>query len=80
MSSAVLQINIIPKRMLSKTEAAHHCGRSITRFAIECPASPVRFPNGDIRWDVQDLDVWINSLKAGVGDHDADAIVGRLGK
>jgi hypothetical protein len=31
MSSAVLQINVIPKRMLSHTEAAHHCGRSLAR-------------------------------------------------
>ena len=77
MASATLQINIIPKRMLSKSEAAHHCGRSIKRFEIECTASPVRFANGDIRWDVQDLDGWINSLKAG-GDNDADAIVARL--
>ena len=29
MSSAVLQINVIPKRMLSLSEAAHHCGRSV---------------------------------------------------
>jgi len=27
----------------------------------------------------QDLDAWINSLKAGVRNHDADAIVARLG-
>jgi hypothetical protein len=79
MSSATLQINVIPKRMLSQSEAAHHCGRSVSRFKIECPVRPLRYPNGDLRWDVQDLDGWINSLKAGVGDHDADAIVARLG-
>jgi len=78
MSSATLQINWQPKRMLTKSEAAHHCGRSVTRFQIECPVAPVRFDNGDLRWDVQDLDVWINSLKAGTADHDADAIVARL--
>lgn len=78
MSSAVLQINVIPKRMLSQSEAAHHCGRSVTRFKIECPVKPLRYANGDLRWDVQDLDAWINSLKAGFGDHDADAIVARL--
>jgi hypothetical protein len=79
MSSATLQINVIPKRMLNKSEAAHHCGRSITRFVIECPVQPVRFSNGDLRWDVQDIDRWLDSLKAGTGDHDADAIVARLG-
>jgi hypothetical protein len=80
MSSATLQINVIPKRMLDKKEAAHHCGRSVRRFEVECPVQPVRFQNGDLRWDVRDCDVWLDSLKAGAGDHDADAIVARLGQ
>jgi hypothetical protein len=75
--SATLHINIIPKRMLTKREAAHHCGRSVPRFEAECPCSPVVFPNGDQRFDIQDLDRWLNSLKAG-GDRDADAIVAKL--
>jgi hypothetical protein len=79
MPSATLQINVIPKRMLSQSEAAHHCGRSLSRFKIECPVQPVRFPNGDLRWDVLDCDGWLNSLKAGDGDHEADSIVARLG-
>jgi hypothetical protein len=79
MSSATLQINWQPKRMLTRSEAAHHCGRSLSRFKIECPVQPVLFPNGDLRYDVQDLDSWLNSLKAGISDHDADAIVARLG-
>ena len=79
MSSAMLQINWQPKRMLSQSESAHHCGRSVTRFKIECPVKPLRYANGDLRWDVQDLDAWINSLKAGATDHDADDIVARLG-
>ncbi|MBB4375629.1 hypothetical protein [Bradyrhizobium sp. SBR1B] len=79
MASATLQINVVPKRMLSKTEAAHHCGRSVRRFEAECPTRPVQFPNGDLRWDVQDLDGWLDGLKAGHADHEADAIVERLG-
>jgi hypothetical protein len=43
----------------------HHCGRSVKRFEVECPCQPVRFPNGDVRYDVQDLDGWLNTLKAG---------------
>jgi hypothetical protein len=78
MTSAVLQINVIPKRMLTSTEAAHHCGRSLTRFKVECPVQPVRFANGDVRYDVQDLDAWIGSLKAG-SNHDTDAILAKLG-
>jgi hypothetical protein len=77
MSSATLQITVVPKRMLTYSEAAHHCGRPVTRFKAECPCSPVRFPNGDQRFDVQDLDTWINSLKVGMNDG-AEAIVARL--
>jgi hypothetical protein len=80
MSSATLQINIVPKRMLTKSEAAQHCGRPVSRFQIECPCKPVKFSNGDLRYDVQDLDTWLNSLKADGQDHnDAEAIVARLG-
>jgi hypothetical protein len=64
--------------MLDKKEGAAHCGRSPTRFAIECPVQPVQFPNGDLRYDVRDLDAWIDSLKAGAPDTSADAIVARL--
>jgi hypothetical protein len=79
MASAVLQINIIPIRMLTMAEGARHCGRPLTRFKIECPVQPVRFANGDVRYDVQDLDVWLTSLKAGAGNYEADAIVAKLG-
>jgi hypothetical protein len=79
MASAVLQINIIPVRMLTMAEAARHCGRSLARFKIECPVQPITFPNGDVRYDVQDLDVWLTSLKAGAGGYDADTIVAKLG-
>ena len=77
MPSATLQITVIPKRMLTEKEAAHHCGRPVTRFKAECPVGPVRFPNGDLRYDVQDIDVWLNSLK--VGADTGDDIVRRLG-
>ena len=77
MTSATLQLSIIPKRMLTKTEAAHHCGRLVKRFEAECDVSPVKFPNGDSRYDVQDLDKWIDGLKAGKS-HEADEIIARL--
>jgi hypothetical protein len=38
---------------------------------------PIRFPNGDLRYDVRDLDEWLDGLKGG-GHHDAEAIVARL--
>ena len=77
MSGAVIEVHVTAKRMLTDQQAAQYCGRSLKRFQIECPAPPVIFPNGDQRFDVQDLDKWLESLKDG-GD-DADAIVSRLG-
>lgn len=75
MTSATLQLNIIQKRMLTKAEAAHHCGRPVRRFEVECDIAPVRFANGDIRFDVRDLDAWLDRLKGGASA-EADDIVG----
>jgi len=46
MTSATLLLSVVQKRMLTKTEAAHHCGRSVKRFEAECLIAPVKFPNG----------------------------------
>jgi hypothetical protein len=78
MASAVLQLNIVPKRMLRKTEAADHCGRWVKRFEVECPVKPIQFPNGDRRWDICDLDAWLDALKSGAIAGGADDILGRL--
>lgn len=79
MSSAVVNLTVISKRMLNKREAAEHCGRSLQRFEVECPISPVRFPNGDLRYDVRDLDdKWLDSLKGET--HDAGQIIAKLGR
>jgi hypothetical protein len=80
MSIAALQVRLVPKRMLDKREAAAYCGRSLNRFEAECPVQPLRFANGDLRYDVRELDAWLDSLKAGANDNDADAIIERLGK
>jgi hypothetical protein len=79
MVMATLNLNVIQKRMLTKVEAAEHCGRSVKRFELECPAQCVRFPNGDLRWDIRDLDAWIDSLKSGFSEANANTIVDRLG-
>lgn len=78
MASAVLHLEIVPKRMLTKAEAAHYCGRSVNSFKAECPVVPVRFANGQLRYDARDLDAWLDQLKAGSAI-DADDIVARLG-
>jgi len=76
MSLAVLTLNVISKRMLTKREAAEHCGRSVKEFEHECPASPIKFANGDVRYDVRDLDRWLDTLKTGA--QDSAAIIKRL--
>jgi hypothetical protein len=78
MSSAVVNLTFVSKRMLDKREAAEHCGRSVREFERECPVRPVGFPNGDLRWDVRDLDRWLDTLKSGLQDS-AEAIIERLG-
>lgn len=77
MSSAVIGLTVIAKRMLRRSEAAEHCGRSVKRFEVECPVTPVRFPNGDLRYDVRDLDLWLDTLKN--KDEDSEQIIRRLG-
>ncbi len=78
MTSALVQINIVEKRMLTKAEAASRCGRAIRRFEVECDVAPVSFPNGDKLYDVRDIDGWIDRLKGGASAN-VDDIVGRLG-
>jgi hypothetical protein len=76
MASAVVNLTVIAKRMLAKREAAEHCGRSLRRFELECPVAPIKFPNGDLRFDVRDLDKWLDNLKD--GKEDSTEIISRL--
>jgi hypothetical protein len=77
MPTATLNLTVVSKRMLTKREAAEHCGRPLKMFEVECPVSPIKFANGDLRWDVRDLDSWLDTLKTGIDD--VDSIVSRLG-
>jgi hypothetical protein len=78
MPSATLNLRVSPRRMLTEREAAEYCGRTIRTFKGECPVAPTVFGNGDRRFDMQDLDRWLDGLKLGTLD-DADAILERLG-
>ncbi len=80
MAIATLNLNLLQKRMLTKSEAADHCGRSAKRFEIECPVRAVRFANGDLRWDLRDLDAWIDDMKSDVVDSSSEAIINKLGR
>jgi hypothetical protein len=78
MGRATLNITVVPKRMLTRAEAADYCGRPAKRFQMECTVQPVRFPNGDLRWDLRDLDVWLDGLKEGHPEVDMESLLARL--
>jgi hypothetical protein len=77
MASATLNLRVQPYRLLTKTEAAHYCRRSVKKFETQCPVQPLKMADGDLLWDVQDLDRWIDSLKSGKLD-EAEAALARL--
>ncbi|TGQ02328.1 hypothetical protein EN851_27175 [Mesorhizobium sp. M8A.F.Ca.ET.208.01.1.1] len=64
--------------MLDAREAADYCGIVPKRFPAECNVTPVSMPNGQRRYDMRDLDTWLDSLKSGDASSDDD-LVGKLG-
>jgi hypothetical protein len=56
----------IAPRLLYKKEAATYCKMGIESFAANCPVEPIRVGPGirGLRYDVHDLDEWIDSLKS----------------
>ena len=53
-------------RLMSKAHAAAYCDMSISAFTRHCAVRPIGF--GDdrlVRWDRDDLDAWVSSLKTG---------------
>ncbi|QDL90473.1 hypothetical protein FDP22_00885 [Paroceanicella profunda] len=78
MNNATLTIRTQPTRMLPPNEAAGYLGMTLAAFKREQPVRPIEVARGVLRYDQRDLDVWIDNLKAGSGEQDAD-ILGRLG-
>lgn len=78
MSQATLNLSVVSKRILTKGEAASYCGMSVKHFKIECPVRPIQYKNGDIRYDVHDLDEWLNGLKTIHLQPDIDLMIERL--
>ena len=76
MTSTFLHFRVIQKRMLDRKEAAEHCGRTLKQFERECPVVATVFPNGDLRYDVHELDAWLDGLK--VSNEDDVSILRRL--
>ena len=78
LTRVILDVEVPPRRMLKKAEAALYCRRPLSVFEREFPFKPIKFPNGDLRYDMHDLDTWLNSLKSDAQDLDIDAMIERL--
>lgn len=78
MANTSLNIVVTNRRLLNATEAADMCGMPARVFKRLCPVSPVDAGDGKIRFDVRDLDAWIDSLKGGLVEETDDEIVERL--
>lgn len=54
-------------RLLTKSQAAAYCGLSASTFGSVCPVKPIAFGEGVRmhRYDVRDIDTWIDGLKQG---------------
>lgn len=58
-----------PPRLLTKSQAAYYCGMSLSTFGGVCPVRPIALGDGPRmhRYDVHDIDKWIDGFKAGGG-------------
>lgn len=52
-------------RLFNKAQAARYCGMGVESFAVNCPVKPMRVRSGDrgLRWDIRELDDWIDKFK-----------------
>lgn len=78
MPKAMINLTAQPYRMLSKSAAADYVGLSATRFGAACPVAPLELANGVKRWDIRDLDAWLDSLKSD-NDLSDEALLSKLG-
>ncbi len=78
MTTATFTIKTPPRRMLDLGEAAIYVGVPAKRFSMACGVPPVRMPDGKHKYDIKDLDRWIDAIKRGAEDSDDD-ILDKLG-
>jgi len=75
MDNAPLNITVIGKRMLSRSEAASYTGLSIRMFQSKCDVVPIKIASNKLLWDKHDLDKWIDGLKSGSEIADVNQIL-----
>ena len=78
MASMNGEVWIRPFRLMTKSEAAYYCRRTVKSFELQCAVPPIIMPNGDLLWDVRDVDAWIDRLKTAPRD-ESEAALERLG-
>lgn len=68
------KVPLIVPRLLKRQQAAAYCGVSVPTFAANCPVSPIAMGVGKRleRYDIRDLDDWIEVLKGGNSDDRTD--------
>lgn len=72
----------IAPRCLKQAEAANYCGfKSIQAFKRCCEVRPVALGSGirDLRYDIRDLDNWIDRKKGHAAPLTQDDWLGRVG-
>ena len=74
MANAMLNIRVVQPRMISVKQAADYVGIPLKRFPRICTVDPVAMPESQERYDIRDLDQWLDELKAGTADTDADIL------
>lgn len=78
MANAMLNIRVVQPRMMSIRQAADYVGVPLRRFQRICTVRPIALPESEERYDVQDLDRWLDQIKAGSAESDGE-ILERLG-
>lgn len=61
-------MNLPSARLLTKSQAANYCGLSVATFSGICPVKPIALGEGVRmhRYDVRDIDKWIDGFKASI--------------
>jgi hypothetical protein len=78
MNTATLNTKSSPRRILTAREAADYCGLPHHKFSIICRVAPIQFHGVQIRYDMRDLDEWLDGLKSG-NPTGEDDIIWKLG-
>lgn len=73
-------MNLPSTRLLTKTQAARYCGLSPATFGGICPVKPIALGEGARmhRYDVRDIDRWIDGFKAPVQSSLARTLLDKL--